>query len=102
MLTRTVLFTAAMGFAAFAAPTPANARAYVDIDIAPPVARVEVNPGYRAGYDWTPGYYNYSGHQHVWVGGRYIRHRSGHHWTGDRWEQRGNRWHHEPGRWDRD
>ena len=102
MLTRTVLFCAVVGIAAVAAPMLGNARTYVDIDVAPPAARVEVIPSARRGYVWTPGYYNYSGHRHIWVGGRYVHERSGRHWTADSWEQRGNRWHHEAGRWDRD
>jgi hypothetical protein len=102
MLTRTALFCAVIGMAASAAPMLGNARGYVDVEIAPPVARVEVIPGARVGYAWAPGYYNYYGHRHVWVDGRYIRQRSGHHWTADRWEQRGERWHHEAGRWDHD
>ena len=76
--------------------------AYLDVEIAPPESRVEVIPSARAGYAWAPGYYNYSGHQHVWVGGRCIHERHGHHWTADRWEQHGTRWHHEAGRWDHD
>ena len=102
MSNKILLLCAAIGVAAAAAPMLGNARTYVDIEIAPPAARVEVAPGIRAGYLWAPGYYNYTGHRHVWVPGRYMRERSGHHWSNDRWEQRGDRWHHEHGRWDRD
>jgi hypothetical protein len=102
MLIRTGFFCAAMGIAAFIAPTPGNARVYLDVNVAPPDARVEVVPAARVGYAWAPGYYNYSGHRHVWVGGRYIRQRQGNHWVADRWEQHGDRWRHERGRWDHD
>jgi hypothetical protein len=102
MLIRTGFFCAAMGIAAFVAPTPSHARVYLDVNVAPPESRVEVVPAERSGYAWAPGYYNYSGHSHVWVTGRYIRARHGQHWTADRWEQRGDRWHHDRGRWDRD
>jgi WXXGXW repeat (2 copies) len=102
MLIRTGLFCAAMGIAAFIAPTPGSARVYLDVNVAPPAAQVEVVPVERRGYAWAPGYYNWSGHEHVWVGGRYIKQRSGHHWVADRWEQHGDSWRHEPGRWDHD
>jgi hypothetical protein len=102
MLIRTGFFCAAMGIAAFVAPTPSHARVYLDVNVAPPDARVEVVPAERSGYAWAPGYYNYSGHRHVWVTGRYLRQRHGQHWTADRWEQRGDRWHHDRGRWDHD
>jgi len=102
MLTRTLLSCAVVGIAAMATPMLASARTYVDVELAPPEARVELVPEARRGYAWAPGYYNYSHREHVWVGGRYIHQRHGHHWTADRWEQRGDRWHHEAGRWDRD
>jgi WXXGXW repeat (2 copies) len=91
-----------VGLAASALPNLVSARTYVDVDVAPPAAQVEVIGPARAGYAWAPGYYNYSGHQHVWVNGRYIQARQGHHWTADRWEQHGTHWRHEEGRWDRD
>ena len=47
----------------------ASARVYIDVDIAPPPVRVEVVPVARVGYVWAPGYWYWSGHQHVWVGG---------------------------------
>ena len=102
MFIRTGFFCAAMGIAAFVAPTSSNARVYFDVRIAPPAAQVEIVPVERSGYAWAPGYYNYSGHRHVWVSGRYIRQRNGHHWVADRWEQHGDRWRHERGRWDHD
>ena len=90
----------ALAIAAATAPIAANARAYIDIDIAPPAPREEIVLGPRRGYEWSPGYWNWSGHRHVWVSGRTIRSRHGHHWVGDRWEQRGSRWHHDRGHWD--
>ncbi len=102
MSTKTIFLFAALAITASAVPGAASARVYLDVEVAPPAARVEVVPAARRGYTWAPGYYNWSGHQHVWVGGRYIRQRSGNHWSADRWEQRGTHWHHEPGRWDHD
>jgi hypothetical protein len=102
MSLRNVMLCAALGLGAIASPMMASARVYVDIDVAPPPARVEVVPGPRVGYVWAPGYWNYSGHRHVWVGGRWYHERHGRHWVNDRWDQRGDRWHHDRGHWDRD
>jgi WXXGXW repeat (2 copies) len=99
MSIKTATLFVALGIGAAAAPMISNARVYVDVDIAPPAAQVEVIPAARVGYVWAPGYWNYSGHQHVWAGGHYIRERRGHEWVGDTWEQRGTRWHHEGGHW---
>jgi hypothetical protein len=91
---------AALGVGATMAPGISSARTYVDIDVAPPAAQVEVVPAPRVGYVWAPGYWNWEGHRHVWVGGRWIHERSGHHWVNDSWEQREGRWHYERGHWD--
>ena len=85
---------------AITAPTIASA-AILDIDVAPPALRVETVPPPRAGYVWAPGYWDYRGHDHVWVGGRWIGERRGYHWVPDRWEQRGPHWHHVRGYWER-
>lgn len=100
MSMKTALLCAALGLGASMAPGISSARTYVDIDVAPPAARVEVAPAPRHGYIWAPGYWNWSGHRHVWVGGRWIHERHGHHWVNDNWEQRDGRWHFERGHWD--
>jgi hypothetical protein len=100
MSIKNAIFCLTLGVGAAAAPMMGNARVFVDVDVAPPPAQVEVIPAARVGYVWAPGYWNWSGHEHVWTNGRYIRERPGHHWVGDNWEQRGTRWHHEGGHWD--
>lgn len=100
MFTKTTLLCLALGIGAVTAPVVGNARVYIDVDVAPPSPREEVILAPRSGYVWSPGYWNWSGHRHVWVNGRNIRERHGHHWVGDRWEQRGERWHRERGHWD--
>jgi hypothetical protein len=100
MSIKTAILCTALGIGALAAPMIGSARVFVDVDVAPPAAQVEVIPAGRAGYVWAPGYWNWSGHEHVWAGGHYIRERQGHHWVGDNWEQRGTRWHHSEGHWD--
>src|ERR1700709_548045 len=99
MTIKTALFCAAIGVGASLMPGISSARTYVDIDVAPPPPRVEVVPHERHGYVWAPGYWNWSGHRHVWVKGRYIHERAGHHWVNDNWNQRDGRWHYERGHW---
>src|SRR5262249_31167381 len=100
MSTKTTMLCVALGVGAIGLPTVGSARVYVDVDIAPPPARVEVIPEARVGYVWAPGYWRWGGHEHVWVNGHYIRERHGHHWVADTWEPREHRWHYVRGHWD--
>ena len=100
MSLRTAILCVALGIGAVAAPMMASARVYLDINVAPPAPRVEVVPTLRSGYVWAPGYWNWSGHRHVWVRGHRVHEHHGHHWVADSWEQRGDRWHRERGHWD--
>ncbi len=99
MKMKIAVLCAALGVAAMA-PGIGSARTFVDIDVAPPEARVEVVPAARVGYVWAPGYWNWEGHRHVWVGGRWIHEHPGHHWVNESWEQRNGHWHFEQGHWD--
>jgi hypothetical protein len=85
----------------FAVTSPAFA-AVLEIEVAPPPARVVEVPSPRAGFVWAPGYYRWDGHRHVWVDGHWLRERHGFHWVPERWEQRHGRYRFEPGHWDRD
>jgi hypothetical protein len=80
---------------------PSHAGINLDIDVAPPAPREEVVPPPREGYVWAPGYYNWNGHQHVWVQGHFIRNKPGRHYVADTWEQRDGHYHHNPGHWER-
>ncbi len=93
----TLCVTAAVSLA----PAVSSAGVNIDVDIAPPAPRVEVVPPNRAGYVWAPGYWDYRGHDHVWVEGRLLREHRGQHWVPERWEQHGSKWHMERGRWER-
>ena len=70
---------------------PAQARTDLDVYVnygAPPPAYYERVPAVRVGYTWVPGYWEWRGHRHVWVAGRYVRTRPGHvhyapHWRRD-------------------
>jgi WXXGXW repeat (2 copies) len=88
-----------MAASAVTVPTIVSAGVAIDIDVAPPPVRVETVPPPRVGYVWSPGYWAWRGHEHVWVPGSQIRERHGYHWVPAHWDQRGPRWHHEPGRW---
>jgi hypothetical protein len=94
---------AALGIALAMGLSPAlsSAAVGIDIEIAPPAPQVEVVPAPRVGYVWAPGYWEWRGGRHVWVGGRWMHERAGYRWVPERWEQRGNRWHFEHGHWDR-
>lgn len=100
MAFRTRMVLAALALGAIASPV-ASARVYVDIDRAPPPARVEVVPAARAGYIWAPGYWDWRGHRHVWVNGSWVRERRGYHWAPHGWVEREGRWHFNRGRWER-
>ncbi len=83
------------------AAVPTMASAAIFIDIAPPAPRVEEVPVVRPGFVWAPGFWDYRGHEHVWVPGRYVAERRGFHWVPDRWEQRGPHWVRREGHWER-
>src|ERR1700729_715930 len=100
MKMKIAVLCAALGVGASLASGITSARTFVDIDVAPPAARVEVVPAPRAGYVWAPGYWNWEGHRHVWVAGRWIHERPGHQWVNDNWVQRDGHWHYEKGHWD--
>lgn len=100
MSIKTAVLCVALGVGAGLVPSIGSARAYVDIDVAPPAPREEVVPGPRRGYEWAPGYWNYRGHHHVWVRGHWVHARHGHHWVPAHWEERHGRWHFEAGHWD--
>ena len=84
---------------AITAPTIATAGIMIDIYVAPPPVRIETVPAPRVGYVWAPGFWEWRGHQHVWVEGHWMGERRGYHWVPDRWEPHGPHWHYEPGHW---
>jgi hypothetical protein len=75
------------------------ASAAVIVDVAPPAARVEAVPAPRPGYVWTPGYWNYAGHRHVWVAGTWARERPGYEYHPAAWAQRDGHWVLDRGAW---
>jgi hypothetical protein len=91
-----------LGAGALGAPTLSHAAGIdIDIDVAPPVARVEVVPPPRVGFVWDAGHWEWRDHAHVWVPGGWIPERRGWHWVPSHWEQRGPHWHFVHGHWAR-
>ena len=78
----------------------AQARTYIDVQVAPPPDRVETVPPPRAGYVWAPGYWRWDHGHHVWAHGHWIHGHPGHHWEHDRWVHNGDHWRFEAGHWD--
>jgi len=58
-------------------------------------------PAPAAYYGVEVDYYNWNGHQHVWVEGRFIAGRPGYHWAPDHWEQHNGRYRFAKGHWER-
>ena len=79
----------------------AVAASYVDVHVGPPPPRHEVVPAARAGYHWSPGYWDWRGHKHVWVNGHWERDRRGYVYHAPRWEQNGDQWRLHHGAWTR-
>jgi hypothetical protein len=92
----------ALSAAAFA-PTIASAQVGVSVVIrdAPPPPRYERVPGPRVGYIWSPGYWEWRGHRHQWVGGTWVASRPGYIYTQPRWVEYNGGWRREEARWER-
>jgi hypothetical protein len=97
-----VALVAAGSVGTVAVPATATASTGVYVQIAPPAPRYEVVPAPRRGYVWVPGYWDWRGHRHVWVGGIWVRERVGYRYRPHEWIERGGRWEFNRGGWDRD
>ena len=99
-MTNRKLIIATLLAAGIGAALPAAARTEVDffVNTPPPAPRVEVVPAPRPGWVWVPGFWEWHGHRHVWVGGHWIRERHGYAYEPGRWEARDGRYYYiEPG-----
>jgi hypothetical protein len=65
----------------------------------PPVINEVITPVPYQGAVWIPGYWHWSGYNHVWVGGHYSAPRVGWRWQPDRWVQGPQGWYRQPGQW---
>lgn len=91
--------TAAIAATLGATAVPASAATI--ITIAPPAPRHEIVPPDRAGYTWSPGYWDYRGHRHVWVAGQWMRDRRGYAYHAPQWVENNGRWTLQRGNWAR-
>ncbi len=73
----------------------------VTIVATPPAPIVEVRPPGPANGVWIPGYWQWNGTRHTWVGGRWSAPKPNMHWEPDHWVHRGNQWALIHGRWAR-
>ena len=92
-----------LGLASLAYTTPAAARTHVVVDVGvrvpPPLPRYERHPPARVGYAWTPGYWHWNGHRHLWVGGGWVVARTGYRQVPADWGSRGGNWRLHPAYW---
>ncbi len=103
-MVRQALLAAAVAAAlgTVAAPSTA-AQVGVSINLGPPAERYEAMPAPRRGYDWAPGYWNWSRnhHRHNWVAGSWVRSRPGYLYAQPSWVDHGGRWELRRGAWAR-
>ncbi len=93
------------GAGLLAVPAAAQFTAEVYVPMAPPPPRVEVIPVLpreRVEIEqWQPGYWRWTGREHVWVEGHYVeRPQPRAAWVPGRWEQRPGGWIYLDGHWD--
>jgi len=74
-----------------------SAIEYIEVQAAPPAARVEVAPAPREGSVWIPGYWDYRGSDYSWVEGHFEPARTGYVYMAPRYEEREHRLY--AGRW---
>jgi hypothetical protein len=100
-----LLFTAAavlISSAASFAPIQAVAQTKVIVVRSePPAPRHETRPAARRGYEWAPGYWNWTGRKYTWVKGHWERVRPGYAFRAATWERGNNGWHLNRGGWQR-
>ena len=99
MRMRNLILASAVAAAAVASPAMARDSVAFSINVGPPPPRVEYVPPPRTGYVWAPGYWNWNGHKHVWVNGRYMRGHPHQRWNPDRWEARNGHYELHRGHW---
>ena len=99
-----ILLTVAAALISTAALTPVaqaqhNRTEVIVVQKAPPALRREAVPAARRGYEWIPGYWNWSGRRYTWVKGHYEKVRRGYVYARPEWRQRDNGWVMERGGW---
>lgn len=92
-----ILLTVAAALISTAAFTPVaqaqhNRTEVIVVQKAPPALRREAVPAARRGYEWIPGYWNWTGRKYVWVKGHYEKVRRGYVYARPEWRQGDNGW----------
>ena len=98
MSRKTWIVALEFGLGSLAALPVAQAGVYIGVEPPPPLVEVRPDPPYP-GAVWTPGYYDYHHHHHVWVHGRYVRPHRGRHWEPHHWVREHRGWRLERGHW---
>ena len=102
-----ILFTvvaAVISTAAFAPVAQAQQHTRTEVIVvkkAPPALRREAVPAARRGYEWVPGYWNWTGRRYTWVGGHYEKVRAGYVYARPEWRRDRGGWVLERGGWQR-
>lgn len=99
-----ILVTVAAALISTAAFTPVaqaqhNRTEVIVVQKAPPALRREAVPAARRGYEWIPGYWNWSGRRYTWVKGHYEKVRRGYVYARPEWRQGNNGWTMQRGGW---
>lgn len=92
---------AAFVLAASAATSAIAAPVSIDVRVGPPPVRYEAVPAPRAGYLWTPGYWDWRRNRHHWTAGTWVSARPGYVYAQPTWVNQGGRWHLYHGAWAR-
>ena len=71
----------------------------VIVRVAPPAVKHERVPAARRGYEWAPGYWNWTGRRYTWVKGHYEKVRRGQSYHRAEWRQGNNGWELDRGGW---
>ena len=99
-----ILFTVAAAIISTAAFAPVAQAQHTRTEVivvqkAPPALRREAVPAARRGYEWIPGYWNWTGRKYVWTKGHYEKVRRGYVYARPEWRQGDNGWTLQRGGW---
>lgn len=81
------------------APTAHANGEVIVVRVAPPPARHERIPAPRRGFEWVPGYWNWTGMKYAWVKGHYEKVRRGQYYHRAQWREGPNGWELDRGGW---
>ena len=99
-----ILFTVAAAIISTAAFAPVAQAQHSRTEVivvkkAPPALRREAVPAARRGYEWIPGYWNWTGRNYSWTKGHFEKVRRGYVYARPEWRHGDNGWVLERGGW---